>query len=193
VVDERVFETDPEIEAHISSYFSEFIMRSMSGNREGIYIANREDATLIVRNVEDEEDAKWHEGDKFDAEDFKEDSAKYIVDKSGLNAVVGYMVQFKDQDMSFYYKDINLKRNKKGRRCDRSGGKAPIMDMLNRVVGAKMYTEENTSAIMYSGSLCVVLEMVLRKFHDDRKSGKIYYLTPEQAIQNKITNYSAAV
>jgi hypothetical protein len=100
------------------------------------------------------------------------------------------MIQFKDQDMSFYYKDINLKRNKKGRRCDRSGGKAPIIEMLNRITGPNMYTEENTSSIMYSGSLCVVLEMLLRKY-DETKMPKIYYLTPEQAILNKITDYSA--
>ena len=190
VVDERGFETDPEIETHISSYFRDFMMRSKSGDREGIYIANREDVTLIVR---DAEERKWNEGDKFDAEDFKEDAAKYNVDKLKLNTIVGYMVQFKDQDMSFYYKDIHLKRNKKGRRCDRSGGKKPIIDMLNGVVGTKIYTEENTSSIMYSGSLCVVLEMVLRKFHDDLKTRKIYYLTPEQAIQSKITDYSASV
>jgi hypothetical protein len=193
VVDERVFEIDPEVETHISSYFRNFIMRSNSGDQEGIYIANREDAVFIVRNTKNVEDREWQERDKFDAEDFKNDSAKYTVNKSVLNNIIGYMIQFKDQDMSFYYKDINLKRNKKGRRCDRSGGKAPILDMLNRVVGTKMYTEENTSTTMYSGTLCVVLEMILRKFHDERKTSKIYYLTPEQAIQNKITDYSAAV
>jgi len=39
----------------------------------------------------------------------------------------------------------------------------------------------------------VVLEMLLRKFHDDQKSDKIYYLTPEQAIKSKITDYSSAI
>jgi hypothetical protein len=209
---------DTEIEKHIASYFRDFIMRTKS--KEGIYIANRENAQLIVRDKEGDEN-EWREGDKFDAEEFqgftesvgrgksagafgkkddvgvlhenKDDMAKYLVDKKSLSDIVGYAIQFKDQDMSFYYKDIHLKRNKKGRRCDRSGGKAPIIDMLNRVVGSKMYTEENTSSIMYSGSLCVVLEMILRKFHDEGKSGKIYYLTPEQAIQSKITDYSSTV
>ena len=186
-VDESVFNVDPEIEKYIASYFIDSIMRTKS--KEGIYIANREDAQLIVR----EDETEWREGDKFDAEEFKDDAAKYLVDKNSLNDIVGYAIQFKDQDISFYYKDIHLKRNKKGRRCDRSGGKAPIIDMLNRVVGSKMYTEENTSSIMYSGSLCVVLEMILRKFHDEVKSSKIYYLTPEQAIQSKITDYSSTV
>jgi hypothetical protein len=65
--------------------------------------------------------------------------------------------------------------------------------MLNRVVKMKTYTEENTSSVMFSGSLCVVLEMLLRKFNEDESPQNIYYLTPEQAIENKITDYSAAV
>ena len=135
---------------------------------------------------------EWKEGDKFDATDFADDhAAKYTVDTRKLNDVIGYAIQFKDQDMAFYYKDIHLKRNKKGRRCDRSGGKAPIIDMLNRVTKPNMYTEENTSALMYSGSLCVILEMLLRKYNDDPKTSKIYYLTPEQATLNKITDFSA--
>ena len=200
VVDIRVYEIDPEIETHIAYYFRNSIMRSKSGDREGIFIANREDAQLIVRSLEkdeeeeEEEETDWKEGDKFDAEEFDEEiKAKYLVDKKRLSDIIGYMIQFKDQDISFYYKDIHLTRNKKGRRCDRSGGKAPIIDMLNRVTKSKIYTEENTASIMYSGSLCVVLEMLLRKFHEDatNTSRKIYYLTPEQAIKSKITDYSA--
>ena len=191
IIDERVFEVDAEIENHIANYFRHSIMRS---SREGIYITNGEENQLILRDTaaENEEDAEWIEGDKFDAEEFKSNIAMYLVDKKKLNDIVGYMVQFKDQDMSFYYKDIHLKRNKKGRRCDRSGGKAPIIDMLNRVTNSQMYTEENTTTFMYSGSLCVVLELLLRKFNEEQKSGKIYYLTPEQAIQSQITDYSAS-
>ena len=196
VVNERVYSIDTEVETHIFSYFQQFIMRSNSGDQEGIYIANREDAQLIVRDIVDSESDNtdtWKEGDKFDAEDFSNEfSAKYLISKNMLNDIVGYMIQFKDQDISFYYKDIHLTRNKKGRRCDRSGGKAPIIDMLNRVVKMKTYTEENTSSVMFSGSLCVVLEMLLRKFNEDESPQNIYYLTPEQAIENKITDYSAA-
>jgi hypothetical protein len=196
IVDKRVYEFDPEIESHIHRYFRDSIMRSKTEEYEGIYIANREDVQLIIRNVivdAEDEDREWKEGDKYDAEEFKDAIASQSVDKKSLNDIIGYMVQFKDQDMSFYYKDIHLKRNKKGRRCDRSGGKAPIIDMLNRVTTPKMYTEENTSVSMYSGSLCVVLEMLLRKSNDYAgKSNKIYYLTPEQAIKSRITDYSAS-
>ena len=183
------FKIDEEIEQIVASYFRDSIMLSDNGDKEGICIANREVIQLIVR---EKGETTWKDGDKYDMSDFKTDySEKYLVDKTQLNDIVGYMIQFKDQDMSFYYKDIYLTRNRKGRRCDRSGGKAPIIDMLNRVMRQKIYTEENTSSVMYSGSLCVILEMLLRKFHEEEHDGNIYYLTPEQAIENKITEYSA--
>ena len=183
------FKIDEEIERNVASYFRNSIMLSDNGDKEGICIANREVIQLIVR---EKGETTWKDGDKYDMSDFKTDySEKYLVDKKQLNDIVGYMIQFKDQDMSFYYKDIYLTRNRKGRRCDRSGGKAPIIDMLNRVMRQKIYTEENTSTSMYSGSLCVILEMLLRKFHGEEHGGNIYYLTPEQAIESKITEYSA--
>lgn len=187
------FIIDLEIETRVSEYFRESIMSS--GKQSAVYIADKETAKLLITSDEDDADSefpkKWTEGDKFDAEDFEDDIAsKYAVDKQRLNEIIGYMLQFKDQDMSFYYKDIYLARNTKGRKCDRSGGKAPIIKMLNAVTATKRYNDANTSStFMYSGTLCAILEMVLRSFHGQRR-GKLYYLTPEQAIYNKITNYS---
>jgi hypothetical protein len=185
IIDERSFKIDQEIETHIAAYFRASLMRSK--DLEGIYIADREDVQLLLRDGTED----WKEGDKFDAEDFKSEiAAKYLVDMKRLNDVVGYAIQFKDQDMSFYYKDIHSKRNRRGRKCDRSGGKVHIIEKLNRISDKIKYTEDNTSTLMYSGSLCVVMEMIIRKYHDDRLSNKIYYLTPEQAIYSKIIAYS---
>lgn len=184
VFNKKVFELYPEIETHVSSYFRTKIMKSKKTNLMGIYLANREDAQLLVL------DDTWREGDSFEMDDFIEEyNEKYVLDKSRLNTFVGYMIQFKDQDMAFYYKNIELQRNKKGRRCERAGGKAPIVDTLNSVTNANIYNETNVDS-MYSGSLCVILEMVLRGLNDKMHEGRIYYLTPEQAIRNKITDYS---
>jgi hypothetical protein len=178
------FTVDLEIETNVSEYFRNSVMRSTA-----VYIADKEQAKILLW---DSEENRWKEGDKFDAEDFVEDVEKtYKVNKTKLNDIVGYMLQFKDQEMSFYYKDIHLARNKKGRKCDRSGGKAPIIKMLNSVTGTTRYNDANTSsAYMYSGTLCVILEMVLRHFHYGNGGARIFYLTPEQAIHNKITDYS---
>ena len=181
---------DDEYEEIIAAYFNHGIMKSKDG-QTAMYIADKETARLLIK---DDATNTWKEGDKFDAVDFKQDIAdKYIVDKQRLNEIVGYMLQFKDQDMSFYYKNIRLARNKKGRKCDRSGGKAPIITMLNTVTDSQRYNESNTdSMFMYSGTLCVILEMVLRRLQETKnKHNKIYCLTPEEAILNKITDYSA--
>jgi hypothetical protein len=153
-----------------------------------MFIADKEHAKLLILSRDSQ---IWTEGDKFDAEDFNAEIAvKYKVDKKKLNDIVGYMLQFKDQEMSFYYKYIHLTRNKKGRKCDRAGGKAPIIKMLNRVTGTTRYNDANTSsAYMYSGTLCVILEMTLRSLHS-KQNDRVFYLTPEQAIHNKITDYS---
>lgn len=192
VFDKKVFGLSPEIETHVSSYFRDLLMKSKRTGSQGIFIANREDAQLLVFN--EDESSKWREADSFELSDFAEEyEKKYVLDKRKLNAIVGYMIQFKDQDMAFYYKDIALQRNKKGRRCERAGGKMPIVETLNRVVqsddGDNIYNETNVDS-MYSGSLCVVLEMVLRGFNDARHKGQIYYMTPEQAIRNRITDYT---
>jgi hypothetical protein len=186
-VDKTQFNIDPEIEEIIATYFQNMVMQSDTRDKEGVCIADKEDIQFLYR---EEGETKWKVGDKFDLQDFKtEFGTVYNINKTALNDIVGYMIQFKDQEMAFYYKDIHLTRNRKGRRCDRSGGKAPIISILNRVAKTAIYTEDNTVSVMYSGSLCVVLEMLLRHFQDET-GDKIYYLTPEQAIQTQITNYS---
>jgi len=188
VFDKKAFSVSPEIEMHVSAYFRDGQMKSKTTGVQGIFIANREDAQLLV--LDEDESPKWREGDSHDISDLLEDyNKRYVLDKTKLNEVVGYMIQFKDQDMAFYYKDIELQRNKKGRRCERAGGKAPVVLTLNRVIKKEIYNESNV-ATMYSGSLCVVLEMVLRGLNAARHKGLIYYLTPEQAIRNRITDYS---
>ena len=177
----RIFNISPAIEEYIVEYFKPHLMKSKAGNGTGIYLADKETTKLLYLTADSE---KWLEGDSTDENDY----AEVKINKNTLNDVVGYMIQFKDQDMSFYYKDIHLKRNKKGRRCDRSGGKEPIIRILNRVVGSERYNAANVDVpFFYSGSLCVVLEMVLRSMRADKR---IYYLTPEQAIRNDITDYS---
>ena len=179
----RVFDVSPAIEEYIVDYFKPHLLKSKITNQPGIYLADKETTKLLYLAAES---GKWVEGDSVDEQDY----AEVKINKNKLNDVVGYMIQFKDQDMSFYYKDIHLKRNKKGRRCDRSGGKEPIIRILNRVVGSERYNATNVDVpFFYSGSLCVVLEMVLRSMPADKH---IYYLTPEQAIRNDITDYSKA-
>jgi hypothetical protein len=172
------------------AYFKRYIMTNESRNRVGIFLAKNDTTILYVRSL-DESKPEWTTGDRFDETDFAEDNTVYSVNKRKLNRIVGYVMDFKGQDMAFYYKDITLKRNNKGRRCDRSGGKIPIMDIMNELLDLpeKRYTKENMDHL-FSGGLCVVLEMLLREFDHLHRNDKIYCLTPEQAIRSDITRFS---
>jgi hypothetical protein len=179
-----VFTVDPVIETLAANYFNRWKMQANNGI--GIYLSDKESNYLYVYD----EAGGWRKGDEVDMVDFN--TSKYDVNKRALNRVIGYMLNFKDQDMSFYYKDITLQRNRRGRRCDRSGGKAPIYETLNLLLGGKPYTQENTVAF-FGGGLCVIAEILMREYQAMQKSGKIYLLTPEQAIKSNITNFSITV
>jgi hypothetical protein len=180
-----LFHVDPIIETGISAYFAPFIMENVSINRAGIYLGNKGALVLLVRSL-DESDPEWREGTTYDQVDFYDN--KYTIRMSRLNTIVGYIMDFKGKDLSFYYKDIDLTRNTKGRRCDSSSGKAETMEILNRVIGMERYQPKN-AFIIYNGGLCAILEMVLRE-KQETSDNAVYFLTPEQAIKNKIMDFS---
>jgi hypothetical protein len=187
VYKKHTFSLYPEIETLIAKYLGASVMKNDRLGRVGVFLSKKEDNVLLVLNPET---GAWTEGDEVDLVDFTEEIAdKYSVNKRSLNTIIGYAMDFKGQEMSFYYKDIRLKRNKKGRRCDRSGGKAPIMQIMNTLLDTNMYTEDRAN-IIYSGGLCVVLEMLLREYDAAKKGGKRYCLTPEKAVYNEITKFS---
>ena len=183
----RVFSLYPEMETIVAEYLQQCVMKNEKLQRIGAFLVRKEDNVLLILNAET---GVWSEGDEVDLADFTDAmKEKYWVDKRSLNTIIGYAMDFKGQEMSFYYKDITLKRNKKGRRCDRSGGKAPIMQILNALLKMNMYTEDRAN-IIYSGGLCVILEMLLREYEMSRKGGKRFCLTPEKAVYNEITKFS---
>ncbi len=181
-----VFTMDPNIETIAANYFGRWKMQASRGSSTnvGIYLSDKETNHLYVF-----ENAVWRKGDEIDVADYN--AIKYDVEKRRLNRMIGYMLNFKDQDMSFYNKDITLQRNKRGRRCDRSGGKAPVYESLNILLGEEKYTQDNT-ANLFSGGLCVIMEILMREFQTQNREGRIYLLTPEQAIKSRITNFSVS-
>lgn len=181
-----VFDVSPVVEAAIANYFKAQFMFAKS--RVGVFLANKEQNVFLVL---DEAKGAWETGDELDLGDFAGAPMRtYEVDKRALHRLMGYILNFKGQDMAFYYKDITLQRNKKGRRCDRSGGKVPVYSALNQLLGREQYSAANTAHV-YSGGLCVVMEMLMRQFHEEQKDGRIYILTPEQAIRSRITDFSS--
>ena len=174
-------------ETRIAEYFDEKRMKNPAKNRMGILLANNDEVVLLGRSL-DNTAPEWVISDESDLTYFKDELTKHTVSKSRLNRIVGYIVNFKDKEMVFKFKDITLTRNKLGARCD-SAGKADVLKMLNTVVEAETYTQENT-AVVYQPRLCVLLEILLREYTRVAKNGRVYFLTPEQSILSEITRYT---
>jgi hypothetical protein len=198
-----VSSSNTEHETRIMEYFDEKRMKNDSKNRMGILLANKDEVVLLIRSLDDTA-PEWVVSEEDDIKYFKEELVKHTVDKSRLNRIIGYIVNFKDKEMVFKFKDITLTRNKLGARCD-SAGKADILKMLNAVIAStslrtalnpeeepkEIYTQENT-ATLYQPRLCVILEMLLREYTRVSKNNRVYFLTPEQTILGEITRYTTA-
>ncbi len=60
------------------------------------------------------------------------------------------------------------------------------MDVIGKP--EKHYVEKEIKDISKNG-FAIVLEMIMRKFQDEKKEGLIWHLTPEEAIANGINEY----
>jgi hypothetical protein len=200
-------------EKMIVAYFDEKRIQNETKNKMGILLANKTEVVLSVRSLDDTA-PQWIVAEEDDIKYFKNDLAKYNVSKSRLNRIIGYIVDFKDKEMIFKFKDITLTRNKLGARCD-SAGKADIIKMLNMVIDGQgttekgttekgttekgttdnaekeVYTQENT-AELYQPRLCVILEILLREYTRTNRNNRVYFLTPEQSIVGEITRYTTS-
>lgn len=177
-------------EQMVMDYFEDRRVSNATRNKQGILLANHTEVVLSVRSI-DNSAPEWVEGSDSDFAYFKEElTRKHTVPKQKLNRIVGYIVDFKNKEMIFKFKDITLTRNKLGARCD-SAGKADIIKMLNMVLGSTRYTQENTETL-FQPKLCVLLEMLLREYTRLSKNGRVYYLTPEQSILGEITRYTTS-
>jgi len=183
--------TENRYEQMMVDYFEERRVSNAARNKQGILLANHTEVVLTVRSLDDSA-PEWVEGTESDFAYFKTELAqKHTVPKQRLNRIVGYIVDFKNKEMIFKFKDITLTRNKLGARCD-SAGKADIIKMLNMVLDSKdRYTQENTETL-FQPKLCVLLEMLLREYTRLSKNGRIYFLTPEQSILGEITRYTTS-
>ena len=181
--------TQSKYERMIVEYFDQHRVFKAANTKQGILLANK---TEVVLSVWSPETKDWVEGTESDFLMFKTElAAKHIIQKSRLNRIVGYIVDFKDKEMIFKFKDITLTRNKLGARCD-SAGKADIIKMLNMVLAGEIYTQENTGTL-FQPKLCVILEILLREYTRIGKDNRLYFLTPEQSILAEITRYTTTV
>ena len=97
--------------------------------------------------------------------------------KAKLNELVGFMVNFKNDYMVFKVKNMTKKRHK-GARCDQAG-KGEAVRTLNAIIGENKYSSEDDIS---QKQICVLQEFTLRLFDKEKKDGKVWYLSPAEAV-----------
>ena len=118
------------------------------------------------------------------------------INKANYNRIIGFIGYEKNNKyFIFKTKDMESKRDT-GARCDESG-KIKTLETLNTIIGENTYTKETTKLIKDTNGnvlqeaigqieLCVLQEFMLRYNNLSNKNNKIWVLTPEMAIFNKI-------
>jgi hypothetical protein len=108
---------------------------------------------------------------------------KLIFKKDEFSDLVGFIGQDqKNSYLIFKIKDIKAVRNT-GARCDEAG-KMKKLEVLNTILGEEKYNKENTKG-MGQAEICTIIEFILRNNNNERKDGKIWFLTIELSSLNK--------
>lgn len=153
---------------------------------DGLFWVKDGKRVLLARNT-NEETAKWGEAESEDINDLANEIRRLSIPITKFNRIVGFITDFKNENMVFKVKQMDKKRHK-GARCDQSGKKDAIATM-NAILGDSVYTIENSKHIGQKG-ICVIQEMTLRMFEKQHKDDKVWFLSPGIAMLNQIEKIS---
>jgi hypothetical protein len=184
------------IEEIILEYLEARIVKS--GDEMGMITIKDDTLILIMYNNETDQ---WIEGDQEDYALMAGELRRFQLERTPRNmfSLMGFITPFvskktSEREMVFKVKDMTEKRNNIGARID-DAGKDKVIKLLNTLVGSPAdnptYTDKNTEFVNQLG-ICIVIELLMRRFSDERLNNKYYYLTPEQAILSEVIKKSFA-
>ena len=206
---EKVIESELDsinIEKLIKDYFDEKLVSYR--DYTGIVLVKHDEQTTWKILIQEPENALvWREIDDFEYTNFTTDIQKFIVKKTKINNIIGFMSVFKTGETVFKTKMLSGKWNNKGVYCN-SLGKKDIIDRINMLLDEPVYSNEfikNKSYEIiikrgiemekpiengiYKPGLCVILEILLRYYNEIEYKGKIWFFDNEKSILNGIINY----
>lgn len=153
---------------------------------EGLCWVKDGNIAIIARNT-NESQPSWGAAESEDISDLGDKIRETKVPITRFNRIVGFMADFKNELIVFKVKQMDKKRHK-GARCDQAGKKDAIAT-LNAILGDSVYTIENSKDIGQKG-ICVIQEMTLRLYQEQRKDDKVWFLPTGIAIYNQIEKLS---
>lgn len=182
------------VEEIVKSYFDTKIIES--NKKVAVVLVNdNSELKIYLKNTEKE----WKEMGYSDEQSFKNAiRQRFVRDPSKYNTLIGFIHPFKEE-MVFKTKDLRQKRNNFGAYCKQSG-KKDLLDRINEVMGANIYNEEfikhtkiekgvEIRRSIFQTGLCVILEMVMRKYNETGHQGKEWFMNPEETIYNEFVKY----
>ena len=160
----------------IEKYFNTLIITSAKG-LVGLLLQNNGKIQLVIKNLS----SNWHlaEGEDYNelAPYIKKIADRLLPARSKLNTFVGFMAIFKKNDMVFKVKDITKPRDK-GYRCDQTSKKY-VITLLNKIVGTDKF---QFGIVATHTHLCILQEFYLRFYNREKRDGKVWFLTPSEAV-----------
>jgi hypothetical protein len=192
-VNEPGFTPITELETHIKTYF-DLLTFTAIGITCVLLMKDKENENALY-NIED-----WTELSIGMVNQFNSlIRSRLGVDANNISNIVGFVNNFESKDGNskpvFYIKNMDQKRNNSGSYLQQEK-KVVIVKHINNIlksVGSQYsYDDENKenperntddiSQIAFSG----IMELLIRLFNTNKANGKVWYLTPEQAVVNKI-------
>lgn len=163
----------------VQRYLSKHLLESNDGQMHAFHSPYDPD-TLYIQEKE------WQEATPAETLKFNNALVSSVYDLEEYSQYVGFMILFNKTDYVFKVKNIERPRHK-GARCDQAN-KGVTLKTMNEIMEKMyqvkdVYTSQNVGKIP-SPQICVEQEFLLRYFHDTTE--QIWFLSPEQALVNKI-------
>jgi len=127
---------------------------------------------------------KWYIAESEDEKDLKEviEMKKLNIMKN-LNNTIGFMINFKNDDNVVFKTKDTLNERDLGARCDQKSDKNKEVDLLNSIIGKKIFTIDTDISLR---GICIIQELYLRLFERDRNKEKHWFLTSAESLLTSI-------
>ena len=204
---EKVIDSDPmNLETIIKNYFNEKLLNY----RNKIAIVLVKDVEHGIWKIFEQDTANkllWREIEDFEYTNYSAGIKKFIVNKSKMNNMVGFMSHFKSGDTVFKTKFLDGKWNNKGVFCN-IVIKKDTMKRINDILDEPVYTDAfikqkyteyflknnlNVEKVrengIYKNGLCVILEIILIYYNETEHKVKIWFFDIETTMLNGIITF----
>lgn len=168
----------------IKKYMTRQIMTGKNGIKGFLWKENGKQVIF----VKEKDREQWHLAE---AEDIKDLS--HVIDErktniiNNLNILIGFMNDFKSENYTVFKTKYIDSPRVLGARCDQNSNINKSIELLNSIVGRKVYMLTDD---MSQRQICILQELYFRLFENEKKNNKHWFLSPADAVLTNIEKYT---